>query len=76
MPAAPIREMGVVWAAGNAEIVVNAHLGGATSIPIRWEAAPHSDDDESEMEPDENPWRTPQQKYTYLSRVEKKFQSF
>ena len=76
MPAASIREMDVVWAAGKAEIVVNANRGGATSIPIRWEAAPHSDDDESEMEPDENPRRTPQQKYTYLGRVEKKFQSF
>ena len=76
MPATSLRGMDVVRAVGKAEIVVNANRGGATSIPIRWEAAPHSDGDESEMEPDENPWRTPQQKYTYLSRVEKKFQSF
>ena len=43
MVAAPIRETDVVWAAGRAEIVLNANHGGAASIPKRWEAAPPCD---------------------------------
>ena len=75
MPAAPIREMGVVWAAGKAEIVVNAHLGCATSIPIRWGAGRPRDGDEAAIEPAEDPRRAPQRIYTYWSLVEEKSQT-
>ena len=56
--------MGVAWAAGQAEIVVTAHLGAATSIPIRWGAGRPGDGDESEIEPTEDPRRTRQKSQT------------